>query len=312
MSGVSLFLRPMGAPFRLNYCFFFWVEAVKKRLARTGWVHPPKLTNQMKRREFLKTSLAASTVAGLGTSALNAIGAEPTSSNREYYELRVYRLKSGAKPDLLEAYLEKAAIPAWNQLGITPVGVFKEKEPKDAPAVYVLIPYPSLDAMAKSILRLNSLSGLDPSAQDYLNSPKTNPGFDRIDSWLMLAFAGMPKLEQPAYSREKKDRLFELRTYESHSEIKAVKKVEMFNSGEIELMREVGLGPIFYGQALVGANLPHLTYMLSAENEEAHKKHWEAFGKSPVWKKLQADPQYADTVSNIRNHFLVPTTYSQI
>ena len=266
----------------------------------------------MKRREFLKTSLTASTAAGLGTASLSAMAAEPTTSNREYYELRMYRLKSGAKSDLLEGYLEKAAIPAWNQLGITPVGVFKEKEPKDGPAIYVLVPYPSLDAMTKAVSRFSSLSGLDQGSQDYLNSPKATPGFDRIDSWLMLAFAGMPKLEQPGYSRERKDRMFEIRTYESHSEVKAIRKVEMFNSGEIDVMREVGLGPIFFGQALLGSGLPHLTYMLSAESEEAHKKHWEAFGKHPVWNKMKNDPQYADTVSNIRNRFLIPTGYSQI
>ena len=128
----------------------------------------------------------------------------------------------------------------------------------------------------------------------------------------MLAFAGMPRIEQPAYSRERKSRLFELRTYESHSEVKALKKVEMFNAGEIDLMRQVGLGPIFYGQALVGPNLPHLTYMLSAENQDEHKKHWTAFGQSPVWKKMSGDPQYADTVSKITNHFLIPTAYSQV
>jgi len=266
----------------------------------------------MKRREFLKTSIAASSVAALGSASLSAVAAEPTSSNREYYELRIYHLKTGAKCDLLEGYLEKAAIPAWNQLGITPVGVFKEKEPKDAPAIYVLIPYPSLDSMTKAISRFGTLSGLDSVSQQYLDSPKATPGFDRIDSWLMLAFAGMPKLEQPVYSREKKDRMFEIRTYESHSEIKALKKVEMFNSGEIDVMREVGLGPIFYGQALLGSSLPHLTYMLSAENEAAHKKHWDAFGKHPVWDKLKNDPKYADTVSNIRNHFLIPTPYSQV
>jgi hypothetical protein len=52
--------------------------------------------------------------------------------------------------------------------------------------------------------------------------------------------------------------------------------------------------------------------MLSAETSEAHKKHWEAFGKNPVWNKMKNDPQYADTVSNIANRFLVPTPYSQI
>ena len=266
----------------------------------------------MKRREFLKTSLTASTLTGLSTAGLTALGAESSSSNREYYELRVYRLKSGARSNSLDAYLEKAAIPAWNQLGIQPVGVFTEKEPKDGPAVYVLIPYPSLDAFVKATARLNSLSGVDPAAQEYLESVKATPGFDRIDSWLMLGFAGMPKLEQPDYSRDKKSRMFELRTYESHSEVKAVKKVEMFNSGEIEVMRQVGLGPVFYGQALIGRDLPHLTYMLSAESEEAHKKHWEAFGKNPTWNKMKDDPQYADTVSKISNHFLIPTSYSQV
>ena len=147
---------------------------------------------------------------------------------------------------------------------------------------------------------------------EYLQTPKSNAAFERIDSWLMLAFAGMPKVELAAYSRERKARMFELRTYESYSEVKALKKVEMFNSGEIETMREVGLAPVFYGQALTGANLPHLTYMLSAEDEEAHKKHWAAFGSHPVWNKLKNDPQYADTVSKIYNRFLVPTAYSQI
>jgi hypothetical protein len=106
--------------------------------------------------------------------------------------------------------------------------------------------------------------------------------------------------------------MFEIRTYESYSEVKAFKKVEMFNSGEIDTMREVGLGPVFYGQVLVGANLPHLTYMLSAENQEEHKKHWDAFGKHPVWNKLKNDPQYADTVSRITNYLVVPTAFSQI
>ena len=116
----------------------------------------------------------------------------------------------------------------------------------------------------------------------------------------------------PAYCREKKPRLFEMRTYESYSEVKARKKVDMFNAGEIDTMREVGLGPIFYGQTLVGRDLPHLMYMTSGENQEIHQQHWDAFGKHPVWMKLKADPQYADTVSKITKRFLVPTAYSQV
>lgn len=267
----------------------------------------------MKRREFLRTSVAASALAGLGPLGLNASAAEPGKGvNREHYELRVYRLKEGANHDLLHNFLEKAAIPLLNRLGSKPIGVFTEVEPKDGPAVYVLRTYPTLDVFAT----VNTRESIDldflKAGGEYLTSPKRNPAFDRIDSWLMLAFAGMPKLELPAYSREKKSRIFELRTYESHSEMKARVKVEMFNAGEIDVMREVGLAPVFYGQALVGSNLPHLTYMVSAENQEEHKKHWAAFGAHPTWDKLKNDPQYTDTVSKITNRFLVPTPYSQI
>jgi NIPSNAP protein len=266
----------------------------------------------MKRREFLRTSLTVSSLAGLGAASLNVSAAESGGANREYYELRIYRLKTGAKSDLFDSYLETAAIPAWNRLGIKPIGAFTERETKEAPAVYVLIPYPSLASFSEAVGKLLADPELQKAGASYLQSPKDNPAFDRIDSWLMLAFAGMPKLEQPAYSLERKPRMFELRTYESHSEVKALKKVEMFNSGEIDVMREVGLGPVFYGQALIGPKLPHLTYMLSAEDQGAHDKHWAAFGKHSVWKKMSSDPQYADTVSNITKRFLVPTSYSQI
>ena len=46
--------------------------------------------------------------------------------------------------------------------------------------------------------------------------------------------------------------------------------------------------------------------MLSAEDREAHKRHFDAFGKHPTWNKLKNDPQYADTVS--KNYELVPRT----
>jgi hypothetical protein len=278
----------------------------------------------MKRREFLTTTVAASTLAGLGTASLTASAAERAATrpgNREYYELRGYRLKGEANRGLLDAYIEKAAIPALNRLGVKPVGVFVQQERTEAPAptevrdsstVFVLRTFPSLEVFAQATARMSADPEYQKAGAEYLNSPKSNPAFERIDSWLMLAFAGLPKLELPAYCREQKPRMFEMRTYESHSELKALKKVEMFNSGEIDTMREVGLGPIFYGQALIGSNLPHLTYMVSAENQEEHKKHWGAFGAHPTWAKLKNDPQYADTVSKIVNRFLVPTAYSQI
>lgn len=268
----------------------------------------------MKRREFLKASLTVSSLAGLSAGALPLAAAEPGGAGREYYELRMYRLKSGAGTERLDAYLGEALIPALNRLGIKPVGAFTERNAPGAPEVLVLIPYPSLAAYSEAVTKLP----LDPEFQKagaaYLQARPDNPAFERIESWFMLAFAGMPKIELPSYSRERKPRMFELRTYPSYSEVKALKKIDMFNGGEMDVMRETGLAPVFYGQTLIGSGLPQLTYMLSAESQEAHNSHWSAFGKHPVWKKLQNDPQYADTVikDGIKNHFLLPTPYSQI
>jgi hypothetical protein len=279
----------------------------------------------MKRREFITGSLAASALAGV--SSLAAAAEKGQNMERDYYELRAYRLKAGANHDLLDSYVEKAAIPAWNRLGIKPVGVFTEME---APGVsfpgssqkpekiegpsplWVLIPHPSLQSFSTAWSRINSDSEYQKSGESYLKTAKTDPAFERIDSWLLLAFAGMPRLEVPALTREKKQRVFELRTYESYSELKALKKVQMFNSGEIDVMKEVKLSPVFYGQALIGRDLPHLTYMLCGENKDLHKKHFGDFGKHPTWDKLKNDPEYADTVSKITSRFLEPVSYSQI
>jgi hypothetical protein len=122
----------------------------------------------------------------------------------------------------------------------------------------------------------------------------------------------MPRLEVPALAKEGKPRIFEMRTYESFSELKALKKVAMFNAGEIDVMKELNLSPVFYGEALVGRDLPHLTYMLCSPDLGTHKKNWAAFGVHPVWVRLKNDPQYADTVQKITSRFLVPAPYSQI
>ena len=268
----------------------------------------------MKRRTFLKTSVAASVLASLGSANVGARAADPKDlSGREFYELRAYRFKPGSNHDLLDTYLQKAMIPGLNRLGIKPIGAFTEMEMKDnTPVVYVLIPYPSLESFATAALRLNADPEYQKAGVEYLQTPKANPAFLRIDSWLLLAFAGMPKLELPAYCKEKQPRIFEMRTYESHSEVKALNKVEMFNAGEIDTMREVGLGPIFYGQTLLGSELPHLIYMTSGENREVHKEHWSAFGKHPTWQKLKADPRYADNMTKATPRLLVPLACSQI
>jgi len=55
-----------------------------------------------------------------------------------------------------------------------------------------------------------------------------------------------------------------------------------------------------------------MTYMLTFADTDVQKAAWDKFKDSPEWKKLSGDPQYKDTVSNITNLELQPTSYSQV
>ena len=262
------------------------------------------------RRSFMKSAALAAAATALPDAAAQAA---EVRDPREYYELRAYRLKPGAPQTLLDGYLQSALIPALNRRGIRNVGVFTQPDAPDGPAVWVLMAHRSME----SIVTVNAAINTDPAVlaagANYLSAPtKDNPAFDRIDSWVFLAFTGMPRLAVPALTQGNQPRVFELRIYESFSELKALKKVQMFNSGEIPLMQSVGMSPVFYGQALAGRDLPQLTYMLCTPDRAASAVAWKAFLDHPTWKALIADHQYDDTVSKIVSRFLVPTSYSQL
>lgn len=277
-------------------------------------------TMNLPRREFLKTSLAASALTALpaGLSAADS----KAGTGRDFYELRAYRLKSGAPMARLDAYLETALLPALEQRGIRTVGAFTELEVDKAAGtskplvdspVWVLIPHPSLESFVSVSADLNADSAVQKAGQAYLEVGKDNPVYTRIDSWLLRAFAGMPRLELPAFSKQRvKTRLLEMRSYESFSEAKALAKMAMFNEAEIGVMKDIGMAPIFFGQALSGRDLPHLTYATSAPDLATHLANWKKFGTHPDWLKIRDLPKYADTVSKNTAHFLAPTPYSQI
>jgi len=268
----------------------------------------------MKRREFLKSSLAATSVAGL-TSVLGATAAEKSAAApRQFYELRLYHLRRGPKQKVFDDFYREAAIPAMNRAGIEPVGVFNVAYGPDSPTMYVLIPHPSIESFGTAQDRVRSDPDYQKAGAAFIYAPAMNPSYVRVESSLLVAFEGMTKLELPAAVAGNKPRLFELRTYESHSKKSNQKKIEMFNNGEIAIFRRTGLQPIFFGETLIGTKLPNLAYMLVFENMTAREQNWATFLSDPEWKKLSAMPGYADAelVTNISNIFLRPTAYSQI
>ena len=264
----------------------------------------------MKRRAFLKTSSLAGAAVLSGGSSLASMAAP---AGREFYELRVYEMPTGNRKAALNGYLEKAAIPAWNRLGISPVGVFTVVSGANALTLYVLIPYPDLDAFLAAPEKLAADAEYRKAGADYLAASIDNPAYTRYESRLLRAFANVPRVRVPAETAEKKPRLFELRIYESHSETAAVKKIEMFNEGgEIALFERIGIRPVFFGQTLTGPRQPNLVYMVVHQDMAAREKAWAAFSADPEWKKLGSDPAFANTVSATDVTFLRPAAYPQL
>jgi hypothetical protein len=276
---------------------------------------------KIQRRDFLKTTLVASATAAVAT-RVQAASSSSSASGSEYYELRSYRLKSGATHDTIDRYLEKALVPALDKRGIKDVGVFTELEvdkkagsskPKADSPIWVLIPHASLQSFADVGMSLNADPAVVKAGAGYLDVPKASPAFERIDSWLYVAFTGMPKHEVPAFSKKKvPTRVFEMRDYESHSEARALNKIAMFNAGEIQVMKELGMSPLCFGQSLAGPNLPHLRYFTGGPDLTAHLANWGKFGTHPIWVKLKEDPQYKDNTSKNTARFLTPKPYSVI
>jgi hypothetical protein len=228
----------------------------------------------------------------------------------QYYEVRIYATQSAEQQQQVNDYWQKAAVPAFNRMGIQPVGVFNELQDSATNHIYVLIPCDSPEQFAAIPAKLAADADYQQAAAEFLNAPKSNPAYVRFESSLLVAFDGMKRMSLPP--ADKKPNVFELRTYLSSSEGKGLNKIKMFESGEIPLMKEVGLAPIFYGRTIAGLNMPCLVYMTSGENLDAHKQHWKAFSASPVWKQLTGDPQYKDNVSRVISIMLKRTAASQI
>ena len=268
------------------------------------------MTSSIARREFLAGSLAAGTTATLSGEVLAAKPAGKPA--QEYYERRTYRCAIVAKQQQSLEHLEDALLPAIRRSGASRVGAFTVISDKPDHSIYVLILYPTLDVLGNRDAALAADKKFQKAAAGFFAIPKKNPAYTRIETRLMKAFVGMPVVELPVSSKKKTARMFELRIYESHNEDKAARKVAMFNEGEIDIMRDVKLGPVFFGETLVADDVPNLTYMLSADNDAAHKEHWKAFLAHPEWDRIKRLPKYKDTVSKITSVMLSPTKSSEI
>jgi hypothetical protein len=232
---------------------------------------------------------------------------------QQYYEIKLYRISGPAQEAMLEAYLKDAFLPALHRAGILTVGVFKPVEADTAfgKMVYVFIPYKTIDQYGQLADKLAKDKVYAEAGKTFLDAPVNNPPFVRYESILAIAFSNMPEFRAPSFTTPKSDRIYEYRSYESATEVKAAKKIHMFNEGgEIEIFKKIGANAAFYAKVILGSQMPRLIYMTTYADMKSHDECWAAFRNHPDWKRISAMEEYKNTTSKTRAYLLHPASYS--
>ncbi len=236
----------------------------------------------------------------------------------DFYQIKVYHYKTAEQEFRLDAFFKNAYLPALHRAGIRQVGVFKfigtpaVAEPSE-PLIYVFIPFRSADEFFKLEKKLAADKKYAEDGKDYLDAPYTNAPYTRIESVLLRAFAGSPVFQLPVLKAPMAERVYELRSYEGHTEKIYANKVEMFHKGdEMGIFKRLGFNAVFYGEVISGAAMPNLMYLTTFENRAARDDHWKAFSADEEWKKVKAMPEFQNNVSKNEQRLLRPTDYSDI
>lgn len=229
-------------------------------------------------------------------------------------ELRYFKLRNtlDSQRAKLTDFLSKAAIPTLQKVGAGPVGLFSSSIGPDSPFLLLVAQHASIAAFEQCWQKLDTHPDLREPALALMQSVVLP--FQRMEVQLLRGFTGFPAIEAGATDEKRASRLFELRTYESNTPASLGRKIRMFENGEIDLFRKFGLTPVFFGETIVGPNMPNLTYMVAFDNLAAREANWRAFATSPEWKQMAATPGLSDgeVVSNISNLILTPVAGSQI
>lgn len=237
----------------------------------------------------------------------------PAQQKREYYQLTVYHYNTNTQEQILDRYFQEALLPALHRLQINSVGVFRAiaNDTAVSKKMYVLIPFSTLNEVADLGIKLSSDKDYQIKGDTYLNAAYNAPPYKRKEVILLQPFSIAASFKLPQLKSAKKERVYELRSYESATEKIFRNKMHMFNQGdEIGLFKRLNFNAIFYAEVIAGSKMPNLMYMTSFENMTDRDAHWKSFGSDPYWKKLSAMPQYQNNVSHIDITFLRPTDYS--
>ena len=258
----------------------------------------------MKRRTFFAGT------AGAGLAMPLAQGAQQKS----ILELTYIRMRNNEHNQSRRSrdFLEKSLKPALKRSGSGPVGLFSNLIGEQSPNLVVLTSYAGLGEMEAAGKKLAADEKFAEDLKAYY--ALEGLGFQRVEKSLLRGFDSFPAIEIPPTDEKQRARIFEMRIYESNTHQTLQRKMRMFDDGEIDLFRKVGMVPVFFGETIVGQNMPNLTYMVGFDSLADREQVWGKFGSSPEWRKMAALPGLSDAeiVSNISNAILRPLSASDI
>ena len=259
----------------------------------------------MDRRNFLASSSAATMAAG------PAAAAEGAEAENQIFELRCYKLRysKANQYSRLTGFLEAEHLPMSKRVGMTQ-GYFRVTLGEFTPRVYTLSAFDSLADMGEKMAAIRADKQWAQADTEFGSEDEAS--FDRVESWLLRAFDGMKTIEVPEAGDE--PRAFDLRIYEQETFRDTREKMRMFNEEEIQIFRDCGINPVFFGETIVGSHMPSLIYMSHYPSMDARATAWSTFGKSEGWNRIKVRPGWsnADIVSTVSNIHLAGLPFSPI
>ncbi|MEJ2880672.1 NIPSNAP family protein [Pedobacter sp. GR22-6] len=233
-------------------------------------------------------------------------------ASREFYQIKVYHLKTTDQEQVVDDFLKQAYLPALHRAGIAKIGVFKyNAQDLQEKLIYVFIPFKSYKIFEKLEPALEKDLQFQKDGANYLNAAHNKRPYERMESILLNAFSGNPNFNLPKLSTPLSERVYELRSYEGPTEKLFKNKVDMFNKGdEIGLFKRLNFNAVFYGEVVAGSRMPNLMYLTTFENKADREAHWKAFGEDAYWKKLSAMPEYQNNMLRNDTRLLTVADYS--
>ncbi|MFT3945431.1 MAG: NIPSNAP family protein [Agriterribacter sp.] len=246
-------------------------------------------------------------------SFLSTIDLLNAQHKQEFYEIKVYHFNTREQEGILDGYFEKAFIPAAHKAGVKSIGVFKpvSNDTVTDKRLYIILPFATTEQMISLTQQMEKNPEYIKAGNDYINAPYTAPPYSRYESILLKAFTTAPVMQLPRLTAPKEEHIYELRSYEGHTEKIYRNKVRMFNEGgEVPLFKRLNFNAVFYAGVIAGSRMPNLMYMTSFENMKDRDAHWDTFRNDAEWKGLSAKPEYQKNVSKSDIILMKATSYS--